>query len=201
MTATKATKWQQDLEAANSAITTINKALADLAMFRDEATAEIAKYLRVDSGIELDLDAIRATLTRPYTILPINEHEAWLIHWRGVKMPIFGWVVAQEPAFIKAKVTRSMDLLTPLPGWMKDEMGWKPPEHKAVIDGTRTGIQITEGDETSFKRKYGQHIGQRQADGSYKIKGGDAWIKLGGCIGARWDPAVYPAACVKRTLG
>jgi hypothetical protein len=178
MTTTKATKWQQDLEAANGAIQTINKALADLAMYRDEATAEIAKYLRVDKGIELDLEAIRATLTRPYTILPINEHEAWLIHWRGVKMPIFGWVVAQEPAFIKAKVTRSMDLLTPLPGWMKDEMGWKPPEHKAVIDGTRTGIALTEGDETSFKRKYGPHLGSRQADGTFKIKGGSAWINL-----------------------
>lgn len=129
-------------------------------------------------GIELDIEAIRATLTRPYTLLPINEHEAWLIHWRGVKMPIFGWVVAQEPAFIKAKVTRSMDLLTPLPGWMKQELGWKPPAHKAIIDGTRTSMQLTEGDESSFKRRYGNHLGARQADGSFKIKGGDAWIKL-----------------------
>jgi hypothetical protein len=111
-------------------------------------------------------------------LLPINEHEAWLIHWRGVKMPIFGWVVAQEPAFIKAKVTRSMDLLTPLPSWMKTELGWKPPEHKAVIDGTRTSLRLSDGDESSFKRRYGQHLGARQADGTFKIRGGDAWIKL-----------------------
>lgn len=172
------TQFQAQITAANGAIGTIDEAIAALTKYRDSATAEIAEYLRVDSGIDLDLDAIRATLTRPYTILPINEHEAWLIHWRGVKMPIFGWVVAQEPAFIKAKVTRSMDLLTPLPSWMKDEMGWKAPVHQAVIDGTRTGITLTSGDETTFKRRYGQHLGAKQADGTFKIKGGDSWIKL-----------------------
>lgn len=67
-------------------------------------------------------------------------------------MPIFGWVIAQEPAFIKAKVTRSMDLLTPLPAWMKTEMGWKPPAHKAVIDGSRTGITLVVRDPQPFSR-------------------------------------------------
>lgn len=163
---------------AQNAMKILEHAIKQMDEFRDSAAIEIAKYLRVDHGIELDPEAIRATLTRPYTLLPINEHEAWLIHWRGVKMPIFGWVVAQEPAFIKAKVTRSMDLLTPLPGWMKQELGWKPPEHKAVIDGTRTSLKLTDGDEASFKRRYGQHFGARQADGTFKIKGGDSWIRL-----------------------
>ncbi len=165
-------------QGAQSAVQVLNQAINDLTEFRDTAALQIGQYLRVDNGIELDPEAIRATLTRPYTLLPINEHEAWLIHWRGVKMPIFGWVVAQEPAFIKAKVTRSMDLLTPLPSWMKQELGWKPPEHKAVIDGTRTSIQLSEGEEATFKRRYGQHLGTKQADGSFKIKGGGAWIKL-----------------------
>jgi len=170
--------WNTTLESARRAVSTIDEAIAELTRYRDESTAEIAHYLRVDQGIELDIDAIRATLTRPYTLLPINEHEAWLIHWRGVKMPIFGWVVAQEPAFIKAKVTRSMDLLTPLPGWMKQELGWKPPEHKAVIDGTRTSLTVTEGDAGSFKRKYGKFLAGSDKDGTIKIKGGGAWIQL-----------------------
>ena len=134
--------WKTSLALAQSAVATIDLTIANLTKYREEATADIAQYLRVDDGVDLDIDAIRATLTRPYTLLPINEHEAWLIHWRGVKMPIFGWVVAQEPAFIKARVTRSMDLLTPLPAWMKQELGWKPPEHKAIIDGTRTSLPL-----------------------------------------------------------
>ena len=171
--------WKNTITGAESAIQTVEQALADLTKYRDQATADIAKYLRVgDKGIELDIDAIQATLARPYTLLPINEHEAWLIHWRGVRMPIFGWVVAQEPAFVKAKVTRSMDLLTPLPGWMKQELGWKPPAHKAVIDGTRTSLSLTDGDESSFKKRYGHHLGSKRGDGTYTIKGGDAWIKL-----------------------
>ena len=173
------THWRGLLDLADNSINNIDQVIEQLTEYKNSATSEIAKYLRVrDSGIELDIEAIQATLTRPYTLLPINEHEAWLVHWRGVKMPIFGWVVAQEAAFIKAKVTRSMDLLTPLPSWMKQELGWKPPEHKAIIDGTRTSLQVTAGDSDSFRRKYGKHLGSRQTDGSYKIKGGDAWIKL-----------------------
>jgi hypothetical protein len=170
--------WKNTLQTIQNDVARIDQMITDLETYRDEKTAQIAHYLRVDEGIELDLDAIRATLTRPYTLLPINEHEAWLIHWRGVRMPIFGWVVAQEPAFLKAKVTRTMDLLTPLPAWMKDELGWKAPEHKAIIDGTRTGITLTEGDAGSFKRKYGKFLDRQQPDGTIKIKGGDAWIRL-----------------------
>lgn len=169
--------WKNTLQQAQSAVSMIDQAIADLTRYRDDATAEISHYLRVESGVDLDIDAIKATLTRPYTLLPINEHEAWLIHWRGVKMPIFGWVVAQEAAFIKARVTRSMDLLTPLPGWMKDELGWKAPEHKAIIDGTRTTIKVTQGQVESFKRRYGKFLGASKVD-EIKIKGGDAWIKL-----------------------
>ncbi len=171
--------WQTSIESTLKSIQEIEQTIADLNQYRDRATADIAKYLRMDSkGIELDIEAIQATLTRPYTLLPINEHEAWLIHWRGVRMPIFGWVVAQEPAFIKAKVTRSMDLLTPLPTWMKQELGWKPPAHKAVIDGTHTSLKLTEGDGDTFRKRYGHHLGNKQEDGTYKIKGGDAWIRL-----------------------
>ena len=170
--------WQNSVEKAQESAADLDHAIQALTAFRDKAVSDIAAALRMDKGIELDLDAIHATLTRPYTIIPINEHEAWLIHWRGVKMPIFGWVVAQEPAFIKAKVSRSMDLLTPLPAWMKSELGWKAPDHTAVIDGTRTGLTILSGDESSFKRRYGRHLGARQADGTFKIKSGDAWIKL-----------------------
>lgn len=170
--------WQTSIENARQGLALLDDARATLNALGDSVTAEIARYLRMDSGVELDLDAIRATLTRPYTLLPINEHEAWLIHWRGVKLPIFGWVVAQEPAFVKARVTRSMDLLTPLPAWMKDELGWRPPEHQAQIDSTRTSLRLTSGDEATFKRRYGAHLGARQSDGSYRVKGGDAWIKL-----------------------
>lgn len=111
------TDWQDKIIQAENAIGALNDSIEFLTKHRDVVTAEIAQYLKASAkGIELDMDAIKATATRPYTVLPINEHEAWLIHWRGVKMPIFGWVVAQESAFIKAKVTRSMDLLTPRHG-------------------------------------------------------------------------------------
>lgn len=170
--------WTESLSALQTALDVAQHARAELERFETEAAADIAKYARQAGGIEIDVDAIRATVTRPYTLLPINEHEAHLIHWRGVKLPIFGWVIKQEPAFTVARVTRSMDLLTPLPAWAKQELGWKPPEHHAVIDGTRTTVRLTDGDAGTFKRKYNAHLGKQNADGSWQIKGGDAWIKL-----------------------
>lgn len=170
--------WNESLEHLRTSIAQIEQAQTDLEKLHDRATAEVAKYLRMDAGVEVDVDAIKALVTRPYTLLPINEHEAWLIQARGVRMPMVGWLVAQEPAFNKFRVSRSMDLVTPLPAWMKHELGWKPPEHKALIDGTRTSLRITQGDEGAFKRRYGKQLGPKQADGSYKIRGGDAWIKL-----------------------
>lgn len=170
--------WTDSLAALHAALAQAQQARAALETFETETAADIAKYIRQSGGIELDVDAIKATVTRPYTLLPINEHEAHLIHWRGVKLPIFGWVLKQEPAFTIARVTRSMDLLTPLPAWMKQELGWRPPEHQAQIDGTRTSVRITAGDETTFKRRYGAQLGKQNADGTYQIKGGDAWIRL-----------------------
>ncbi len=169
--------WQKDLQAARAAAGILGTTIENLKTFHNESTAEIAKYLR-GGGLDLDIDAIKATLTRPYTVLPINEHEAHLIHWKGVKMPVMGWVLKQEPSFIISKVTRSMDLITPIPLWMKEELGWKPPEHQAVIDGSKTGIQLMDGDEATFKKRYGNFLGNKQGDDTWKIKGGDAWIKL-----------------------
>jgi hypothetical protein len=170
--------WEKSLRDLRAGLKRIEEAEATLAELRDRAAAEIAKYLRTETGVELDLDAIQATLTRPYTLLPLNEHEARLVHWRGVKLPLFGWVEKQEEAFTIARVTRSMDLITPLPQWMKQELGWGQPEHGALIDGTRTGVRVTDGDPDTFKRKYGAHLGAKQPDGTYKIKGGGAWIRL-----------------------
>lgn len=169
--------WDARISTLRASIEASESARAELEAWETKAAATIAKFARAE-GAEIDTDAIKASVTRPYTLLPINEHEAWLIHYRGIKMPIFGWVVSQEPAFIKAKVSRSMDLLTPFPAWMREELGWRAPEHGAVIDGTRTSLTLTQGDEATFKRKYGKFMGKRQADGTFKIKGGDAWIKL-----------------------
>jgi len=165
-------------EDAQNAMRILDQRIQEITEFRDSAALEIAQYIRIEKGIELDPDAIRATLTRPYTLLPINEHEAWMIAWRGIRMPVFGQIVAQEPAFIKARVTRTMNLITPFPKWVMDDLGWKPPVHKAIIDSTRSNIQLTEGDESSFRRRYGQFLGTKRGEGAFGVKGGDGWIKL-----------------------
>lgn len=175
----------EDIQQAKSALKIIESTATLLQTYTSDKALEIAKYLRVGkSGIELDPKAIEATLIRPYTLIPINPHEAWMISWGGIKMPIFGYVVAKDGPFIKSRVSRSMDLITPFPTWLKQEMDWKDPEHKVVIDSSYTGVHVLEGDEDSFKKRYGQFLGGKipgksaGAASEYKIRGGDAWIKL-----------------------
>lgn len=190
------TDWQTALAQARKGLAQLTAAIDELTRERDAATAEIAKYLRAETGVELDLDAIQATPARPYTLIPVSEHEARLIHWRGVKMPIFGWVVKQDPVFTVSRVSRGMDLLTPFPDWMNQEMGWTPPEHAAhdgatlarcplcrqrmmgaPSDGTRTIVRVTSGDLSSFKRKYGSWL-DGKVEGGFKIRSGAAWVRL-----------------------
>src|SRR6266511_2518782 len=163
---------------AQTAMQTLDRIVKEISEYKESAALEIAKNLRMSGGLDLDPEAIRATVTRPYTLLPINDSEAWLIHWAGVKMPIFGQVIAREKAFIKAKITRTMNLITPLPAWVMDEAGWSAPEHNAVIDSAHSTIQVTNGDELSFRRRYGQFLGARRSEGTFTVKGGDAWIRL-----------------------
>lgn len=183
------TEWDDFLGSLNSSIQAAQGARLELEKWETEAAATIAKFARSD-GIELDPEAIKASVTRPYTIIPDqnNPKKALLIHWRGVKMPIFGWVKKQDPAFTIAEVTRGMDMLTPLPGWLKKELGWRAPEHKATIDGTKNKLSIESGDETTFKKRYGAYLGAKNPDGSYKIKG-SGWIKL---VAALLEDGILP---------
>lgn len=43
--------WQSTLSSAHSAVETIEQAIAELTTYRDQATAEIAKYLRALSNL------------------------------------------------------------------------------------------------------------------------------------------------------
>lgn len=161
---------QKGLEEADAA-------RVELEQWENRTAATIAKYARAD-GIELDPEGIKASITRPYTLIPDphNPNKALLIHWRGIKMPIFGWVKKQDPVFTIAEVTRGMDMLTPFPEWLRKEMGWKAPEHAAVLDGSKTSISLQSGDPETFKKKYGRFL-SGGAGGKYKIKGA-GWIKL-----------------------
>lgn len=169
---------QTSLERVQQERAQFERALDVVRTFETQATADIAHYLRQSGGIQLNVEAIQATPARPYALVQRKHDEWYLIHWRGVEMPMFGVLEKQDAAFNYFRVTRWMDLMTPFPQWAREEMEIKPPEHGALVDGTRSSVRVTAGDEGSFKKKYGAFLGKKQDDGSYTIKGGDAWIKL-----------------------
>lgn len=174
------TDLYDNLKATRQALKTIDSTLEDLSAYRDETARKIASWLRVgNSGLEIDPTAIQMTITKPYTLIPTSQNEALLIQWAGIKMPVLGYVIGRDGPFIKSRVSRSMDLITPFPQYIKDEMGWKEPAHKVTIDSTYTGVHLLEGEESTFRKKYGMFLGNKKSGtNSYAIRGGDAWIKL-----------------------
>lgn len=170
-------EWQDRLAGARKNLAALTDHLEALTSLRDEATAQINQFARSE-GITLNLPAIQATLNRPYVLVPTtNPNEWYLVAWRGVSVPVVGWIVSQSDAFTVSRVTRTMNLLAPVPEWMRAEMGWKAPDHAAYLDTSKTVVKVTGGDPVSFRRRYGTYLGG-PVEGGFKIKGGKAWINL-----------------------
>ena len=171
------TAWLDRLGRGKSLVAELDALQRDIAEYRDRAAAEIATALQ-HGGAVVNADAVRAVVKRPYEIIPINEREARLIQFKGIDAPIVGWVEKDTPAFRICRVTRLMNVVEALPDWVNTTLGWRAPDHQALIDSTREAVRVTSGDTESFRRKYGAHLANDLGNGSFKIKRGDAWIKL-----------------------
>lgn len=150
--------------------------------FEDATSAQIASLLRAVGARNINAEAVKATARKPYILIPTGKpNEWWNIQSRILDQPTIGWLEQQTPAFNVYRVTRTMLNLTPdeTPDWMREEMGITPPAHAATVSGTDQSVTLTRGDETTFKRKYGSYLGAKNADGTFKLKGGaDAWLHL-----------------------
>jgi hypothetical protein len=71
--------WEETLGSAETALGELNKSIEMLATYRDKATADITQYLRVQKGIDLDIDAIRAVPTQPYSGAHFATYPAELV--------------------------------------------------------------------------------------------------------------------------
>jgi hypothetical protein len=171
------TAWLDRLQRGKSLVGELDALQRDIAEYRDRVAAEIATALQ-HGGAVINADAVKAVVKRPYEVIPINEREARLIQFKGVESPIVGWVEKDTPAFRICRVTRLMNVVEALPEWVNDSLGWRAPDHQALIDSTREAVRVTSGDAESFRRKYGAHLASDLGNGSFKIKRGDAWIKL-----------------------
>lgn len=175
---TKPLAWQTHLDGAQTAAAEMLRHIGALTEFRNEAVAEIATFAR-SQGVEVNLDAVRATFERPYTLVPTGDKNEWyLISSRMFNVPAVGWIVSQNDAFTVSRITRTMGILSPLPEWVRAEVGWTPPEHDARVSADRAMVAVTRGDRAAFQKRYGQFLGKSTAEGFEIKKTANAWVRF-----------------------
>lgn len=172
---------QNSLAIVETARQNAEAAVAAFREFEDSTSAQLASLLRAAGARNINADAVKATVRKPYILIPSGKpNEWWNIQSRVLEQPTVGYLEQQTPAFNVYRVTRTMlNLALDAPEWMLQELGIAKPAHSATVSGSDNRVTLTKGDEGTFRRKYGTFLGAKAEDGTWKIKGGaDAWLQL-----------------------
>lgn len=184
-------EWSQLITGARHGMDVATRALAELNEQVNAAQSQINAFA-ASEGVELNRDAVLATLKKPYVLRPTANPNTWeLITWRGLaNMPVVGWVKYQTDAFTVSEITRAMDVVSPAPQWMREVIGWQPPAFDAFLAQANTEIVVRSGSREKFKERYRGYLGDATKDG-FKIKKGKPWLDF---IGGLLDDGVVPFA-------
>lgn len=105
------------------------------------ARLEEARLFALEAG--LDLTDLREFLQRPYLLRHLRDDRYELIVPKMVDLRA-GWPARIDGQYAIYNVSRFIDLLTPLPGWLKEELNFEPPSFQITDEGDY--ILVNEGD-------------------------------------------------------
>jgi DNA excision repair protein ERCC-3 len=126
-----------------------------------QAIAEQLGYLKVNQQLFKDF------FNKPYVILPRKEGEWYLITPRFIDLQL-GWLYQQTESYNVFIVNRYIDWLYKLPPEVKQELGFKEPPFKPVIEGD---FLLCKPEETDLAwQRYKRYLTRREAPGKIRIK-------------------------------
>lgn len=119
---------------ANKQLADLNESIAlmqaEVAQRRDEALALQKQFDLMD----LDADAFKTFVKKPYLLKAIRGDRYELIVPKFVNFQA-GWPVRTDGEYVVYQVSRFIDLITPLPEWLRNDLGYKTPEFRAHLEG------------------------------------------------------------------
>jgi DNA excision repair protein ERCC-3 len=126
-----------------------------------QAIAEQLGYLKVNQQL------FKNFFNKPYVILPRKEGEWYLITPRFIDLQL-GWLYQQTESYNVFIVNRYIDWLYKLPPEVKQELGFKEPPFKPIIEGD---FLLCKPEETDLAwQRYKRHLTRREAPGKIRIK-------------------------------
>lgn len=152
--------------ALNRAQDSTGAALADLQALAAAATQAQARLTdalrsaqRAASLSAFDQAALQDFLSKPYLVRPLSDGQYELI------VPTFigfraGWPIRHSGPYSVFQVSRFINFINPLPGWLASELGFGAPSFGGTLDGNV--LSITSGDPAAVAEKLGKAVARRE---------------------------------------
>lgn len=130
----------------------IDESLNTLQRYVDEQRAVLFDLQKNHALLDVDMGALQAYMKKPYIMRALRGDRFELIIPRFLNFSA-GWPVRVEGEYNVFAVSRMIDLFTPLPDWMRAELGWEKSDFSAYVDGGN--LVVTSGDVSKLYDRLG----------------------------------------------
>lgn len=129
---------------------------------KDEMLDELSNLVQATEGsvfdIEMFKECLEEFLTRPYAVIPVSDSEWYLVVPKWVRLN-YGWLIMQDGIFNIYRVSRTIDLIQPIPQQIKDELDMSRLFDGLVIDDGFLTVEHPEIDDLSqVKKRYSKYL-------------------------------------------
>ena len=103
---------------------------------------------------EMDVEAFQHFLRKPYLLRHLSDDRYELLIPRFLAAGFHpGWPLGTDGEYLRFAVSKLIHLITPLPDWLLDELGYRPPDFQGYVQNDR--LFITAGDPGEMWQRLG----------------------------------------------
>lgn len=150
-------------EIANHQLNDLNQTLQLVEAMVKTRQDEFLAFEKRFNLSDADADAFAAFVRKPYLLRPIRGDRYELIMPRFINFQA-GWPVRTEGEYVVYEVSRFIDLINPLPAWLRKELGYQKPEFSAHLEGDY--LVVDKGDSETVYEKLGRSKRFSHRDGN-----------------------------------
>lgn len=137
----------------------LQNSLDQISGFIEEARESLFALNKEFALSDYDNEAFKNFLERPYFIRKIRHDLVEIVIPRFINFRA-GWPVRTEGEYVVYRTSQFIDMITPLPEWLRGELGYTRPDFTGTVE--ENVLTITGNVEEAFKKLGGSAIGSRR---------------------------------------
>lgn len=147
---------------AKNSLGDLNSNLEQIRALVASQEKEFLSLERLSDLTHFNTEAFSAFMKKPYILRPIRGDRHELIVPRFIDFQA-GWPVRTEGEYVVYQVSRFIDLISPLPDWLRGELGYETPAFKAHIEGDWLVVEKGKADQVYDSLGRSKRFSQRDA--------------------------------------